>query len=95
MLYDPDDPNQSLYKGNMSRPMDFCHVESIGMVRGRKITRTISDPRGISREEYQSINLKAVTAFGSVSTVTTGTWPDNKGYTKTGAPHDFFNNQRK
>lgn len=81
MLYDPDDPNQSLYKSNMQPPLPFIKVEVTAMVRGKPIHQTISDPRGITYEEYRDIDLAAVTAFGNDGTKTKGTWPDDLGST--------------
>lgn len=85
MLYDPDDPNQALYKANMSPPLPFRKVEVTAMVRGKPIQQTISDPKGISYKEYQAIDLAAVTAFGNEGTMTEGTWPDGLGSTRTRA----------
>lgn len=81
MLYDPDDANQSLYKGNFAKRLPFTQIVSIGLVRGLPVQRTISDPRGISYEEYQQIDKDAVIAFGNHGTKTEGIWPDGLGST--------------
>lgn len=81
MLYDPDDPNQALYKSNMQPPLPFIRVEVTAMVRGKPVHQTISDPKGISYKEYQAIDKAAVVAFGNDGTKTEGTWPGDFGST--------------
>lgn len=65
----------------MQKPLPFIRVEVTAHVRGKAVHQTISDPKGISYEEYARIDKDAVTAFDNDGTRTEGTWPDGFGTT--------------
>lgn len=68
MLYDPDDPNQALYKGNLLQRQKLIRVILIGKFdSGRTIQQSISDPRGLCLDRFYDAVSAMRKAFPIVS----------------------------
>lgn len=66
-LYDPDDPNQSLYKSNMRPAKKLIRLILKGYLPdGRTIEQTIADPKGICLQRYYQARQAMMKAFSTV-----------------------------